>query len=89
MMTNTVNGCPAEHAFRRVYIIEISYDRIILLWAGALVVFVLPQQEGAERTPRRLKTGAGGQRVIRIGLNMGRYPSEQEAGWKLSLRNHL
>ena len=53
---------------------------IILMLAGALVVYVLPQQEGAQRNTTRLKlTG------IESGLNLyktsvGSYPNEEQGG---------
>ena len=53
---------------------------IILLLAGALVVFVLPQQEGAEKNTTKLKLSQVATALDTYRLNMGRYPSEQEGG---------
>jgi len=53
---------------------------IILLLAGALVVFVLPQQEGAEKNTTRLKLEQVATALDTYRLNMGRYPSEQDGG---------
>lgn len=53
---------------------------IILLLAGALVVFVLPQQEGAEKNTTRLKLNGIGTALDTYRLNVGHYPSEQEGG---------
>ena len=53
---------------------------IILLLAGALVVFVLPQQEGAEKNTTRLKLSQVATALDTYRLNVGRYPTEQEGG---------
>ncbi len=53
---------------------------IILLLAGALVVFVLPQQEGAEKNTTKLMLGQVGSALDTYRLNMGHYPTEQEGG---------
>lgn len=53
---------------------------IILLLAGALVVFVLPQQEGAEKNTTRLMLNGVGTALDTYRLNIGHYPSEQEGG---------
>src|SRR5687767_3525239 len=53
---------------------------IILLLAGALVVFVLPQQEGAEKNTTRLKLSQVATALDTYRLNLGRYPGEQEGG---------
>lgn len=53
---------------------------IILLLAGALVVFVLPQQEGAEKNTTKLKLSQIATALDTYRLNIGRYPTEQEGG---------
>lgn len=53
---------------------------IILLLAGALVVFVLPQQEGAEKNTTRLKLSQVASALDTYRLNLGHYPNEQEGG---------
>jgi general secretion pathway protein G len=53
---------------------------IILMLAGALVVFVLPQQEGAERNTTRLLLRQVENALDNYRLNVGRYPSEEEGG---------
>jgi general secretion pathway protein G len=53
---------------------------IILLLAGALVVFVLPQQEGAEKNTTKLKLSQVATALDTYRLNLGRYPGEQEGG---------
>jgi general secretion pathway protein G len=59
---------------------------IILLLAGALVVFVLPQQEGAEKNTTKLKLSQVATALDTYRLNMGRYPSEQEGGLEALLK---
>jgi len=69
MMTNTVKWMSRRSTrsagFTLIEILLVIV--IILLLAGALVVFVLPQQEGAERTPRGSNWSRWQRRSIRIG----------------------
>jgi general secretion pathway protein G len=51
---------------------------IILMLAGALVVFVLPQQEGAEKNTTRLLLNQVATALDTYRLNLGRYPTEEE-----------
>ncbi len=53
---------------------------IILLLAGSLVVFVLPQQKGAERNTTRLMLQQVANALDTYRLNLGHYPNEQEGG---------
>src|SRR5215211_2996120 len=53
---------------------------IILLLAGALVIFVLPQQEGAEKNTTKLKLEQVSSALDTYRLNMGHYPKEDEGG---------
>jgi general secretion pathway protein G len=53
---------------------------IILMLAGALVVFVLPQQEGAEKNTTKLLLNQVASALDVYRLNLGRYPTEQEGG---------
>src|SRR5438477_8193405 len=53
---------------------------IILMLAGALVVFVLPQQEGAEKNTTKLLLHQIATALDTYRLNLGRYPTEQEGG---------
>ena len=53
---------------------------IILMLAGALVVFVLPQQEGAEKNTTKLLLNQVSTALDTYRLNVGRYPSEEEGG---------
>lgn len=53
---------------------------IILMLASALVIFVLPQQEGAEKNTTRLMLNQVGSALDTYRLNLGRYPNEQEGG---------
>ena len=53
---------------------------IILMLAGALVVFVLPQQEGAEKNTTRLMLNQVATALDTYRLNVGRYPTEEEGG---------
>ena len=53
---------------------------IILMLAGALVVFVLPQQEGAEKNTTKLMLSQIATALDTYRLNLGRYPTEQEGG---------
>jgi len=58
---------------------------IILLLAGALVVFVLPQQEGAEKNTARLLLSNIANALDMYRLNIGHYPTEDEGGLKALL----
>ena len=51
---------------------------IILMLAGALVVFVLPQQEGAEKNTTRLLLQNVDSALQTYRLNMGRYPTTEQ-----------
>jgi general secretion pathway protein G len=53
---------------------------IILMLAGALVVFVLPQQEGAEKNTTRLFLHNVATAIDTYRLNIGHYPTEEEGG---------
>jgi len=53
---------------------------IILMLAGALVVFVLPQQEGAEKNTTRLMLNQMESALDTFRLNVGHYPTEEEGG---------
>lgn len=59
---------------------------IILLLAGALVVFVLPQQEGAEKNTTRLKLNQIATALDTYRLNVGHYPTEDEGGLEALLK---
>lgn len=59
---------------------------IILLLAGALVVFVLPQQEGAEKNTTRLKLTQISTALDTYRLNIGHYPTEDEGGLEALLK---
>ena len=51
---------------------------IILMLAGALVVFVLPQQEGAEKNTTRLLLQNVETALDTYRLNMSRYPTTEQ-----------
>lgn len=53
---------------------------IILMLAGALVVFVLPQQKGAEKNTTKLLLAQVATALDTYRLNLGHYPTEQEGG---------
>ncbi len=53
---------------------------IILMLAGALVVYVLPQQEGAERDTTRLKLQQIEQALKLYRTNIRSYPTEEQGG---------
>lgn len=53
---------------------------IILMLAGALVVFVLPQQKGAEKNTTKLLLQNVETALDTYRLNMGRYPTEEQGG---------
>ncbi len=53
---------------------------ILLLLAGALIVFVLPQQEGAEKNTTRILLNNVGTALDTYRLNIGHYPTEDEGG---------
>jgi general secretion pathway protein G len=53
---------------------------IILMLAGALVVYVLPQQKGAEKNTTRLLLNQVQSALDTYRLNLGSYPSEEQGG---------
>ncbi len=53
---------------------------ILLMLAGALVVFVLPQQKGAEKNTTRIMLQQVANALDTYRMNIGHYPSEQEGG---------
>jgi general secretion pathway protein G len=53
---------------------------IIVMLAGALVVYVLPQQEGAQRDTTMLKLRNIQKALDVYKLNIGSYPSEEQGG---------
>ncbi len=53
---------------------------IILMLAGALVVFVLPQQKGAEKNTTRLLLTQIQNALDTYRLNIGSYPTEDQGG---------
>jgi general secretion pathway protein G len=53
---------------------------IIMLLAGALVAFVLPQQAGAEKNTTRLLLMQVQTALDNYRLNLGHYPTEDEGG---------
>jgi len=53
---------------------------IILMLAGAMVVFVLPQQKGAEKNTTKLMLAQVATALDTYRLNLGHYPTEQEGG---------
>jgi general secretion pathway protein G len=53
---------------------------IILMLAGALVVYVLPQQKGAEKNTTRLLLNQVQSALDTYRLNVGSYPTEEQGG---------
>lgn len=53
---------------------------VILMLAGAMVVFVLPQQKGAEKNTTKLMLAQIATALDTYRLNLGHYPTEQEGG---------
>jgi general secretion pathway protein G len=53
---------------------------VILMLAGAMVVFVLPQQKGAEKNTTKLLLAQVANALDTYRLNLGHYPTEQEGG---------
>jgi general secretion pathway protein G len=53
---------------------------IILMLAGALVVYVLPQQKGAEKNTTRLLLNQVQSALDTYRLNIGAYPTEEQGG---------
>lgn len=53
---------------------------IILMLAGALVVYVLPQQKGAEKNTTRLLLTQIQSSLDTYRLNIGSYPTEEQGG---------
>jgi general secretion pathway protein G len=69
---------PVETGFTLIEILLVIV--IILMLAGALVVFVLPQQEGAEKNTTKLMLNQVSTALDTYRLNLGHYPTEQEGG---------
>src|SRR4029078_3376517 len=62
-------------------LIEILLVIVILLrLPSALFVFLLPQQEGAEKNTTKLLLSQVATALDTYRLNLGRYPSEQDGG---------
>jgi len=59
---------------------------ILLMLAGALVVFVLPQQKGAEKNTTKIMLQQVANALDTYRMNIGHYPSEQEGGLDALLR---
>lgn len=59
---------------------------ILLLLAGALVVFVLPQQKNAEINTTKLLLSQIANALDMYRLNLGHYPKEEEGGLEALLR---
>ena len=59
---------------------------IILMLAGALVVYVLPQQESAQKNTTRVKLGQINTALSLYKVNLGTYPTEDEGGLNALLR---
>ncbi len=59
---------------------------IILMLAGALVVYVLPQQEGAQVNSTVIKLKSIEQALSSYKVNVGRFPNEDEGGLQALLR---
>lgn len=53
---------------------------IILMLAGALVVYVLPQQKGAEKNTTKILLTQVAQALATYRLNVGSYPTEEQGG---------
>jgi general secretion pathway protein G len=66
----------ARNAFTLIEVLLVIV--IILMLAGALVVFVLPQQEGAEKNTTRLLLQNVETALDTYRLNMGRYPTTEQ-----------
>jgi general secretion pathway protein G len=62
---------------------------IILMLAGALVVFVLPQQEGAQINTTRVKLQNIETALTTYKLNVGTYPAEPQGGLAALLRKPM
>src|ERR1051325_3207066 len=69
---------PVQAGFTLIEILLVIV--IILMLAGALVVFVLPQQEGAEKNTTKLMLNQVSTALDTYRLNLGHYPTEQEGG---------
>jgi len=69
---------PVQAGFTLIEILLVIV--IILMLAGALVVFVLPQQEGAEKNTTKLMLNQVSTALETYRLNLGHYPTEQEGG---------
>lgn len=59
---------------------------IILMLAGALVVYVLPQQESAQRNTTRVMLDQVNSALSLYKVNLGTYPSEDEGGLEALMR---
>jgi general secretion pathway protein G len=62
-------------------LIEILLVIVILtMLVGAFVVYLLPQQEGAEKNTTKIMLSQVGNALDTYRLNIGHYPTEQEGG---------
>ena len=62
---------------------------IILMLAGAMVVYVLPQQEGAQRQTTQLKLTEIESALSLYKTNVGTYPTEEQGGLKALRRKPM
>ncbi len=69
---------PGAAAFTLIEILLVIV--ILLMLAGALVVFVLPQQKGAEKNTTRIMLQQVANALDTYRMNIGHYPTEQEGG---------
>jgi general secretion pathway protein G len=75
--TGVINHrCRAQSGFTLIEVLLVIV--IILMLAGALVVFVLPQQEGAEKNTTKLLLQNVETALDTYRLNMGRYPTTEQ-----------
>jgi general secretion pathway protein G len=73
-------GCSSRSAKGFTLIEVLLVIVIILMLAGALVVYVLPQQKGAEKNTTRLLLTQVQASLDTYRLNIGSYPTEEQGG---------
>lgn len=78
------HGARSQRGFTLIEVLLVIV--IILMLAGALVVFVLPQQEGAEKNTTKLLIQQVDSALNTYRLNMGRYPTSEQGLEALSVK---
>ena len=78
MKLKSITGKARLGAFTLIEVLLVIV--IIMLLAGAIVAFVIPQQEGAEKNTTRMLVNNVKGSLDNYRLNIGHYPTEEEGG---------